>query len=191
MTVLGALGLYLEFSSPGLILPGVAGAILLVLGLGALSVLPLSWFGVALLLLSMALFVLEAKFASHGILGTGATVAMVLGAVLLIDSPVPEMRIRLGTALGLALPFALITGFLVTLVVKARLSRVATGVEAMPGQTAVALTDLAPEGQVLYRGEHWLARCPARAPAGSHLRITAIDGLTLEVELETKEGVHV
>lgn len=72
--------------------------------------LPLSWAGVALLLLAVALFVLEAKFASHGILGTGATVAMVLGAMMLIDSPAPEMRIHLSTALGLAIPFALITG---------------------------------------------------------------------------------
>jgi membrane-bound serine protease (ClpP class) len=191
MTVLGALGLYLEFSSPGLILPGVAGAILLVLGLGALSVLPLSWAGVALLLLAVALFVLEAKFASHGILGTGATVAMVLGAMMLIDTPAPEMRIHLSTALGLAIPFALITGFLVTLVVKARLSQVATGSEALPGQPAVALTELAPEGQVLYRGEHWQARCRTHAPAGSKLRITALDGLTLEVEVQTKEGAHV
>src|SRR5204863_9689932 len=111
--VLGALGIYAEFSSPGLIFPGVAGAILVLLGLSALSMLPINWLGAALLILAFAFFVLEAKFASHGILAAGGAAAMVLGAVLLINSPLPEMRIHLSTAISLAVPFAAITVFLV------------------------------------------------------------------------------
>ena len=106
LLVIGALGIYVEFSTPGLISPGVLGAILVLLGLSALSVLPINWLGAALLLLSFTLFVLEAKFATHGVLAVGGAVSMVLGAVMLIDSPLPEMRIHLSTAIALALPFS-------------------------------------------------------------------------------------
>jgi membrane-bound serine protease (ClpP class) len=109
LLVLGALGIYVEFTSPGLIVPGILGAIMALLGLSALSVLPINWLGAALLLLAFALFILEAKFAAHGVLGAGGALSMVLGAVMLIDSPTPEMRIHLSTAIALALPFSLIT----------------------------------------------------------------------------------
>lgn len=182
MLLLGALGVYLEFSSPGLILPGVAGAILLLLGLASLAVLPLNWSGAALILLALTLFVLEAKIASHGVLGIGGTVALVLGAVLLIDSPVPEMRIRLSTAITLAVPFAAIVLFLVSLIVKARMTRPQTGREGFAGDTASALTDLSPCGQVLYKGEIWQARSNRAIKAGEKVRITGIEGLELKVE---------
>ena len=94
LLVLGALGIYVEFSSPGLIFPGVAGGILVLLGLSGLAVLPINWVGAALLALGAAMFILEAKFASHGILGIGGAVALVLGALLLVNGP-PEMRIHL------------------------------------------------------------------------------------------------
>ncbi|MBI5084344.1 MAG: nodulation protein NfeD [Acidobacteria bacterium] len=181
-TLLGVLGIYLEFTSPGLILPGVAGAVLLVLGLSSLSVLPLNWTGVVLLVMAVALFILEAKIASHGILGGGGVVAMVLGSLLLVDSPVPEMRIRLSTALLLTLPFALISAFLVTLVVRARLRRPATGGETYAGSEAVTLTALSPEGKVLFRGDIWNARAEREIPANSQVRITSRRGLELMVE---------
>jgi membrane-bound serine protease (ClpP class) len=182
MLLLGALGVYIEFTTPGLIVPGVAGAILLLLGLASLAVLPLNWSGVALLLLAAALFILELKIASHGVLGVGATIALVLGAVLLIDSPVPETRIRLSTAITLAVPFAAIVIFLLSLIVKARLAPPQTGREAFPGGTATALTDLAPGGQVVFRGEVWQARSTRGVPAGSQVRVTGMDGLELKVE---------
>ena len=182
MILLGALGIYIEFTSPGLILPGVAGAILLLLGLTALAVLPLNWSGVALLLLAFALFALELKIASHGILGIGGAIALVLGAVLLIDSPVPEMRIRLSAAIMLAAPFAAIVIFLVSLIVKARLAPPQTGAESAPGASATALTSLAPCGQVLYHGEIWQARATRPLPAGAALRVNGIEGLELKVE---------
>ena len=156
LLILGALGLYVEYLSPGLIFPGVAGGIALLLGLSALSVLPINWIGAALLLLSFAFFVLEAKFASHGILGTGGVVAMILGSLLLVNGP-PETRIRLTTALTVALPFAAITLFLVSLVVRARAQQVMTGVAAMQNAIGVALTTLSPTGKVLVRGEYWNA----------------------------------
>lgn len=182
MALLGAIGLYLEFTSPGLILPGVAGAILLVLGLASLAVLPLNWSGVALLLIAAVLFALEVKIASHGILGVGGAVALVLGAVLLVDSPVPELRIQLSTAVTLALPFAAIVLFLVSLIVRARLAPPQTGREGFKNGVATAITDLAPRGQVVFRGEVWQARAPCEIKAGATVRVTGLEGLELKVE---------
>jgi len=181
LLILGALGIYLEYLSPGLIFPGVAGGILLLLGLSALSVLPINWTGAALLLLSFAFFVLEAKFASHGILGIGGVVAMILGSLLLINGP-PEMRIRVGTALTVSLPFAAITLFLVSLVVRARAQKVMTGMTAMQNMVGVALTTLSPAGKVLVRGEYWNAVSATPIAPGVSVRVIDVEGLTLKVE---------
>ena len=182
LLVLGALGIYVEFSSPGLIAPGIVGAIMVLLGLSALSVLPINWLGAGLLLLAFTLFVLEAKFTSHGILGIGGAVAMVMGAMILVNGPIPEMRIHWSTAIGLALPFSLITVMLLSLVVRARHNKVATGPEAMIGITGSALTELAPEGKVFVRGEYWDAVAARPVAAGAPVRITAVEKLKLTVE---------
>jgi membrane-bound serine protease (ClpP class) len=184
LIVLGALGIYVEFSAPGLIAPGVAGAISALLGLSALSVLPINWAGAALLILAFALFALEAKFTSHGILGLGGAVAMVLGAVLLVDSPLPELRIRWSVAIALAVPFAAITTVLVTLVIQARSNKVVTGAYGMLGEVAVAVTALNPAGKVRVRGEYWDAVAPpgSLVEPGEKVRITSVQGLQLKVQ---------
>jgi membrane-bound serine protease (ClpP class) len=181
LLVIGALGIYVEFSSPGLIAPGVAGAIALLLGLSALSVLPINWVGVALLVLAVTLFVLEAKFASHGILGAGGAVAMMLGALLLVEGP-PEIRIRLGTAIAVTLPFAAITIFLVALVMRARSNKVVSGPEGMIGELGSAYTALSPAGKVFIHGEYWDAISSMPVEAGARVQVTAVDGLTVQVE---------
>lgn len=184
LIILGALCVYIEFSSPGLIAPGVVGAISILLGLSAMSVLPINWTGVGLLALALMLFALEAKFVSHGVLTLGGAVAMVLGAVLLIDSPLPELRIRWTVAIALALPFALITSLLLTLAVRARTNKVITGPAGMLGEPGVVITALAPAGKVRVRGEYWDAVAPpgAHLEPGSKIRITAIQGLQLAVK---------
>jgi membrane-bound serine protease (ClpP class) len=179
--VLGALGIYVEFSAPGLILPGSLGAISALIGLSALSVLPINWLGAALMILALALFVLEAKITSHGILGISGAVAMVLGAMLLVESPMPEMRIRLSTALALSLPFAAITIFLVSLVIRARENKVISGAEGMIGEVGVALAPLTPDGKVFVHGEYWDAIATAPVAAGQKVEVTAIDHLKLTV----------
>jgi membrane-bound serine protease (ClpP class) len=181
LLVLGALGIYVEFQAPGLIFPGVAGGILLLLGLSSLAVLPINWAGAALLVLAGCLFVLEAKFASHGILGTGGAVAMVLGSVFLINGP-PELRIRLSTALAVSLPFALITMFLVTLVIRARAYPSRMGQQALVNQIAQALTVLDPAGTVFVRGEHWDAVSSVPVEQGREVRVVGVDGMKLRVE---------
>jgi len=181
LLIVGALGLYVEFNSPGLILPGVVGGILLLMGVSSLAVLPLSWVGVSLLLLGATLFVLEAHFASHGVLGSGGTVAMVLGALMLIDGP-PAMRIHLVTALSVSIPFALITMFLLSLAIKARRNKSLMGGEGLLNEIGEARTALAPAGKVFVHGEYWDAVSATPVEPGVEVRVVAIDGMKLTVE---------
>jgi membrane-bound serine protease (ClpP class) len=189
LLVVGALLIYVEFSSPGLIAPGVVGAIMLLLGLSALAVLPINWLGAALLLLALTLFVLEAKFTSHGILGIGGAVAMFLGAIMLVNSPIPEMRVHWPTALALTLPFSLITVVLVSLALRARSNKVETGGEGMVGKAGNAITELSPSGKVFVHGEYWDAVATKPVPQGARVRVSAIRGLVLTVEpIENPNG---
>lgn len=185
LLVLGALGIYVEFNSPGIIIAGVGGGILLLLGLSSLAVLPLNWTGVALLLLGAALFILEAHFTSHGVLGAGGTVAMVLGALMLIDGP-PEVRIHLVTALAVSIPFAVITMFLLTLALKARRNKALMGGEGMIDEIGQARTALAPAGKVFVHGEYWDAESTAPVEAGGEVRVVAVNGMKLRVEPRSK-----
>jgi membrane-bound serine protease (ClpP class) len=182
LLVIGLLSIYLEFNSPGLIVPGVVGAILVLLGLSAISVLPINWLGASLIVLAFALFILEAKFATHGILGVGGAISMMLGAVMLVDSPLPELRVHWGTAIALALPFSAITVVLLSLAVRARRNKVETGSEGMIGETGSAITPLAPEGKIFVHGEYWDAVSSRPVAVGARVRVTAIDKLKLTVE---------
>lgn len=181
LLIVGALAIYVEFTSPGLIFPGVAGAIMVLLGLSSLSVVPINWVGVALLGLAISLFVLEAKFASHGILGVGGTISMIMGALLLVNGP-PEMRIHPATAFAVSIPFAAITLFLVSLVVRARKGKVLTGLAGMVNEIGVALTGLAPEGKVFVHGEYWDAASSVPVSPGARVKITSVNGMKLSVE---------
>ncbi len=187
LVVLGALGIYLEFSSPGLIAPGVAGAILVLLGLTALSMLPIDWLGAGLMILALVFFVLDAKFATHGVLTAGGAIALMLGAVMLVDTNVPELRVHWSTAIGLALPFALITTWLCSIAVRARRNKVVTGMEGMVGMEATAVGELNPSGTVLVRGEYWKAHASRPVAAQRRVRVTGIEGLTLNVEPEAQD----
>jgi membrane-bound serine protease (ClpP class) len=181
LLILGALGIYVEFSSPGLIFPGVLGGILVLLGLSGLAVLPINWVGASLLLLSLSFFVLELKFASHGVLAAGGIAAMILGSLFLINGP-PEIRIRISTALGVTLPFAAITAGLLSLIIRARAQRVVTGPAAMLNTTGVALTPLSPQGKVFVHGEYWDAVSAMPIASGASVRVVGVNGLTLTVE---------
>jgi membrane-bound serine protease (ClpP class) len=182
LLAIGALGIYSEFNAPGMILPGVAGAICALLGLAALSVLPISWLGASLLILAVVFFALELKFTSHGVLGAGGAVALVLGSLLLVDSPLPELRIRPLTAIGVSLPLAVITAFLVTIAARARRNKRTTGPEAVVGEVGVAVEDLNPSGRIFTHGEYWFASAPYPIKAGEKVKVISIKGLELTVD---------
>ena len=179
--VLGVLGIYVEFNAPGLVAPGVFGGILALLGLNGLSVMPINWMGAAMMILGLTFFVLEAKYPAHGVLGVGGTLALAIGAMVLIDAP-PELRIRPMTAIGVTLPFAVITLFLVALAVRARNNKVITGTVGMLSEIGVAYTPLAPAGKVFVHGEYWDAESTQPVEKGASVKVIAVEGLRLKVE---------
>ena len=179
---IGVLGLYVEFTHPGGVLPGVAGAIALVLSLFGFHLMPINYAGVALILIGLALFGLEAAYASHGILATGGIAALVFGSMILINSPWPGARISLTTILGVALPLALITIVLMRFAWKATRSKAVTGGEGLVDSIGVARTDLNPQGKVLVHGELWDARAEQHISPGGRVRVRKVEGLTLYVE---------
>ncbi len=180
--VVGLIGVYIEFSNPGLIVPGVAGGICVIVGLMALSLLPINFAGAALILLAAAFFVVEAMTPVNGILAAGGAVAMILGIVLLVDTDVPELQIGWGPATAITLPFAAISVFLLQLAIRSFRYKVATGSEAMVGELGEARTALDPEGTVFVHGEYWRGRSSSPIPAGERVRVVSVDGMTLEVE---------
>jgi membrane-bound serine protease (ClpP class) len=180
----GVLGLYVEFSHPGLIFPGVGGAIALVLALFAFHLLPINYVGVIMILLAIVLFILEAKITSHGILAVGGILSGVIGSIILIDSPVPELQIHKLTALSVFLPLALITVFLLRLVLIARKNKAVTGEQGMIGLEGVAHTDISESGKVYVRGEYWNAASSEPIAKGSRVIVCSVEGLILSVQVK-------
>lgn len=180
--MIGLAAIYAEFNHPGAIVPGVVGFIFVVLAIFALNLLPIRFAGVALILTAFILFVLEAKFATHGALGVGGMAVMILGALLLVDGPIPQMRIRPVTAVAVSISFGLITIFLLNIAVRARRGKVMTGEKGLIGELGMAQTPLRPEGKVFVHGEIWNANCPSGADPGQTIRITGVRDLVLTVE---------
>lgn len=179
---LGAVALWAEFNHPGAIVPGVVGLIAILLAVFALNLLPTRYAAIALLVAAFALFALEAKFATHGILGIGGVVCMVIGALFLVDGPIPEMRVHLLTALSVSIPLGIIAIFLMGLILRARMNQVVTGTEGMIGEIGIARTQLAPEGKVFVHGEIWNAVANTPVAEGARVRVAAVSGLRLLVE---------
>jgi membrane-bound serine protease (ClpP class) len=181
LLLLGALaGLGAELSHPGLLFPGIVGALCLLLFLFASQIIPVNVAGVLLILAAVALFAAEVKVASYGLLTVGGLAAMILGAMMLVDAP-PELRIPLRTLLPAAVLMAAATILLVRLVVQAQRRRPTTGTAGMMGQVGVATTALDPEGWVLVRGERWKAVADAAVRAGENVTVASVEGLTLRV----------
>jgi len=187
LLILGALGLYVEFTHPGLFAPGVMGGIALLLALFAMHLLPVNFAGIALIAFALALFVLEAKFPTHGVLGLGGLVSMTLGALMLIRSPLTGKGVSLLTALAVAIPFAIIIVFLMRLVLRSHVWKPVTGKEELigeEGQVTEPIGSATAAGMVFVHGELWRAAAVdgQAIPKGSRIRVRKVVGLTLEVE---------
>ena len=184
LLVLGGLLIYLEFNVPGTIVPGSLGTLLILVSLFGLNLLPIRHTAVALLLAALVMMVLETKFASHGMLALAGTISLVFGLATLVDGPIPELRVHLGTALGAGIGFGVISFLLAWLALKAHRNKTLMGPEAMVGATAIASTPLSPTGQVAIRGELWQAslRGHASLPKGAPVVVREVDGFVLIVE---------
>ncbi len=182
LLAIGALALYAEFNHPGAVVPGTVGVVFILIAAFALNLLPTRFAALVLILGAFALFAAEAKFASHGVLTIGGITLLTLGGLLLVDSPIPEMRVHLLTALAVSVPLGLITAFLMTMAVKARRNKVVTGVEGLVGETGVAQSALSPGGKIFVHGKLWDAVSSSDVPAGQSVVVRRVDGLLLQVE---------
>ncbi len=178
----GLILLYVEFTNPGRIAPGVIGGICVLLSILGFSLLPINYVGVLLILLALGLFVAEVKVQGFGVLGFGGIAAMVVGMLILVESPDPAMRIGLATALAVAVPFAVIFIILLVALLKSLKQKAATGTEGMVGLVGVADSEIHRQGRVRVRGEYWAARSERPIAPGKTVRVVGIDDLTLQVE---------
>jgi len=181
LMTLGTIGLLAELYNPGAILPGVVGAISLILAFYSLQTLPINYAGVLLFILGIILFILEIKVTSYGLLSLGGLASMVLGALLLVKTDVPFMKVSLSFIIPTVVTFAVLFMGITWLAVKSQMRRPVTGAEAMVGTIAVAKTDLAPRGKVLLQGEIWDAVSEEPIHEGEEAQVKGVDGLTLTV----------
>jgi membrane-bound serine protease (ClpP class) len=185
---LGTLGLTIELWSPGAILPGVVGGVCLLLAFFAFQVLPVNYVGLLLVLFGIVLLILEVKVASVGLLAAGGLVSLVLGSMMLIDSPLPELQVGLRLILPIVFGIAVVLTMLVRLAVRAQRQRSVTGTAGLIGEHGRALSDIAAggEGTVSAHGETWAATAEDAIAAGDAIEVVAVDGLTLRVRRQAR-----
>lgn len=182
LMILGFYGLYFELANPGGIFPGVAGAICLILAFYALQTLPINYAGLLLILLGVALFIAEAFITSGGILGVGGAVSMIIGSLMLIESPAPYLRISWAVIIPVVAVSALLFIVTVTMAVRVHRQKADTGMEGMLGLEGEALSDIHESGQVFVHGETWSASSDEPIAKGKHVRVETIEGLKLKVK---------
>jgi membrane-bound serine protease (ClpP class) len=186
----GSLLIYLEFNTPGTIVPGALGTLMVLLAIFALDLLPIRYTAVMLLLAALVLLVLEAKFGGHGALATAGIACLMLGTLTLIAAPIPELKVNPWVAVAVSGGFGSITVFLVRLAVRARRLKQRLGFDALVGRPASAMEPLAPEGHVLVDGEIWRAIADQALPAGTPLRVTGHREYLLEVTSAAPAATH-
>ena len=191
LLIVGALGLYTEFTHPGMVAPGVVGAICMVLALYAMHLLPVNLAGIVLILVAITLFILEAKYTSHGVLLVGGIISMMLGALFLIRSPLTSGGVSLSIAIAVTIPFAVISTILTRLVLRSRKWKAQTGVEGMIGETGVVVATISAghEGMVRLHGELWRAASSQTVAEGVSVKVLRIDGLKIFVEPANSKSV--
>lgn len=187
--VLGMIGIYgiiLEFYNPGALVPGVIGAICLLLAAYSVQLLPLNYAGLALIILGVALMVAEAMIPSFGILGIGGIIAFSIGGLMLFDTEIDAFQVGLPTIAATATISALLLVFTVRIAIRVHKKRIKTGLNSLIGESGQALEDFAREGQVRVGAEIWRAVSEAPVEKGDDISVTSVDGLVLHVE--KKEG---
>ena len=181
LLVAGALLIYLEFNTPGTIVPGALGTLMVLLAIFGLNLLPIHYTAVLLLIAAVVLITLEAKFGGHGALAIAGIICLAFGTLTLVAAPVPELRVSPLVAIAVSVGFGGITVFLVRLAVRARRRKVRLGADALVGSAASAMEPLTPEGHVLVEGEIWRAVASVPVQAGARLRVVGHEQFLLHV----------
>jgi membrane-bound serine protease (ClpP class) len=182
LLIIGFYGLIFELSNPGSILPGVAGGICIILAFYALSTLPVNYAGVALIIFAIILFLAEIKITSHGLLAVGGTISMLLGSILLINTPAQYLQISWAVIIPAVVTTVLFFLFAVGMGLRAQRRKPTTGDKGMVGERGQAVTAVGPAGgRVFVRGEYWRANAAEAIPAGATVEVVRADGLTVEV----------
>lgn len=182
LLMIGLAGLYFEFSHPGAILPGVVGGISLILAFFAMQTLPVNFAGILLIIFGVILFIAEIKIISHGMLTVAGVISLVLGSLLLFESPIPALRVSLKVMIPTVVVMSLFFAFVVSLAVKAQMSKPKTGREGMVGEEGNTVTPVHEDGKVFIRGEYWNACSQEPIEEGQRVKVTGVRGLILEVE---------
>jgi len=180
--LLGLAGLYFEFAHPGAILPGIVGGISLILAFFAMQTLPVNYAGVLLILFAVALFIAEIKVISHGVLTIGGIVSLVMGSLLLFDSPDPALRVSLKVMIPALIVISLFFAGVMSLVLKAQMRKRQSGREGMIGAEGEAVTDVHETGKVFVHGEYWNAWSDRAVQKGKKIRVVAVAALKLKIE---------
>ena len=182
LLMIGLAGLYFEFAHPGAILPGVIGGISLILAFFALQTLPVNFAGVLLIIFGIILFIAEIKIVSHGMLTVAGVISLVLGSLMLFESPIPALRVSLKVMIPTIVIVTLFFVAIIGLAVKAQMRKPATGVEGMIGKKGDAITSVHEDGKVFIKGEHWNAYSKDMIEEGEKIKVVGMKGLRLEVE---------
>lgn len=182
LMLVGIYGLLLEGYNPGALVPGIVGAICLLVALFAFQVLPVNYAGLGLMLFGVALMIAESFVPSFGILGIGGLAAFVFGSIMLMDSDVPGFAISQSLIGGVATAAGLSILGIIFMLMRSRKRPVVTGSEGMLGQTAEVLEDFAGQGHVFLAGERWTAEAAVPLRKGQNVRVTALHGLVVSVE---------
>jgi len=182
--LLGLAGLYFEFAHPGVILPGVVGGISLILAFFAMQTLPVNYAGVLLILFALMLFIAEVKVISHGILSMGGVVSLVMGSLLLFDSPDPALRVSLKVMIPALVVIILFFAGVIRLVLKAQMRKRQMGREGMIGSLGEAVTDIHETGKVFVHSEYWSAWSDQPVEKGKKVRVVDVAALKLKVEAQ-------
>jgi len=182
LLMLGGMGIFFELSNPGAILPGVVGGIFLILAFYALQVLPVNYAGLALILFAIILFIAEIKVVSHGLLAVGGVISLLLGSLMLFQSPAEYMRISLSVIIPAVLVTSAFFIFAATMAIRARLTKPTTGMEGLVGETGTASTPIAPEGKVAIHGEIWDVVSDQNIERGEKVQVSGVVNLKLKVK---------
>ena len=185
LLILGFWGIYFELSNPGSILPGVVGGIFLILAFYAMHMLPVNYAGLALIIFAIILFIAEIKVVSHGLLAAGGIASLLLGSLMLFQSPEEYMRVSLSVIIPVVVVSAGFFVFAMTMAIRARLKKPTTGMEGLIGETGIAVTEINPEGKVSLHGEFWNAASDQPVQKGEKIQVIGGSNLKLKVKKST------